>query len=102
MHINQSINQYIYVTIDTPRKADFLIVHSSTDGYVTYGHEKTGFITKLVDAFTENLNENHLEDVLLIVKREVAKIQYKVDDQYYKQMPSVNSEMRDKVWFDED
>ena len=51
--------------VDIPQKADFLFVHSTTDDYVVYGHEKKGFISKLVDDFIENLNENHLEDVLL-------------------------------------
>ena len=107
-YIDQSITyyDYVYVALDTPLKADFLFVHSSTDGYATYSHGKTGFITKLVDAFVKNLNENHLEDVLLIVKKEVAKIKYQVKDGHtfktFKQMPSVVSQMRDKVWFDKD
>ena len=63
-----------------------------------YSHEKKGFITKLVGVFIENLNENHLEDVLLIVKRQVAEIEYQCDGKSYKQMPSVVSQMRDKVW----
>ena len=89
--------------LDIPQKADFLFVHSTTVGNVAYGHRKKGFITKLVDAFTENLNEHHLEDVLLIVKRQVADTVYKCEDgKDYKQMPSVVSQMRDKVWFDKE
>ena len=88
--------------VDIPQKADFLFVHSTLDGYIAYSHEKKGFITKLVDVFIENLNENHLEDVLLIVKRQVAEIEYRCNGKYFKQMPSVVSQMRDKVWFDKD
>ena len=56
-----------------------------------------------MDTFIEKLDENHLQDVLLIVNREVAKTEYLLeDDRYYKQMPSVVSQMRDKVWFDKD
>ena len=56
-----------------------------------------GFIPKLVDIFIEYLNEKHLQEVLLIVMK------YWCDDgKYYKQMPSVVSQMRDKVWFDKD
>ena len=83
-----------------PQKADFLFVHSTVYGYIVYGHRKNGFITKLVDAFVEKLNDGHLEDVLLTVKKQVAgadDLEYRCNDHYYKQMPSVISEMRDKV-----
>ena len=92
----------MFVSVAIPQKADFLFVHSTTDGSVAYGHEKKSFIAKLVEIFIENLNENHLQDVLLIVNREVAKIEYLLKGQYYKQMPSVATQMRDKVWFDKD
>ena len=82
--------------------ADFLFVYSTTDNHVAYGHTSKGFISKLVDIFIEHLNEKHLQDVLLIVNREIAKEKYRCDGKYYKQMPSVVSQMRDKVWFDKD
>ena len=57
----------------------------------------------MVDVFIEKLNGNHLQDVLLIVNQKVAEIEYQCDDgKRYKQMPSVVSQMRDKVWFDTD
>ena len=54
-----------------------------------------GFIPKLVNIFIEHLNEKHLQDVLLIVNQEIAKMKYQCDDgKYYKQMPLVVSQMK--------
>ena len=55
-----------------------------------------------MDILIQNLNENHLQDVLLVVNREVSEMKYLLDDTYYRQIPSVVSQMRDKVWFDKD
>ena len=89
--------------LDTPDMADFLFVHTTTDNHVAYGPMSKGFIPKLVDIFIEHLNEKHLQEVLLIVNLEIAKMKYQCDDgKYYKQMLSVVSQMRDKVWFDKD
>lgn len=91
-----------YISIGTHQKADFLFVHSATEESVAYSHGKNGFITKLVNVCEDELNDKHLEDVLLIVKDTVAAIKYRCDGKDYKQMPSVVSQMRDKVWFDKD
>ena len=78
------------------QKADFLIIHLSINGYVAYAHIKMGFISKLVDIFLEELNEYDLDKVLLTV---ISKIEYRVGaGQYYKQMSTVDSRMRDVVW----
>lgn len=82
-----------------PRKADFLFVFSTTDGCVAYGQKEYGFIPILVNKIGEKYIDTHLEDILLTVKKEVAKTEYPVDGEYFKQMPSVISQMRDKVWF---
>ena len=99
MH-SSSIN-YIFplCALVTPRKADFLYIYSTTDGCVAYGQKQTGFISKLVDNLILKFNDKHLEDVLLDVKKEVASENYCEDGMYFKQMPSVVSQMRDRVWF---
>lgn len=83
----------------TPRKADFLFIFSTTDGCVAYGHKTKGFISKFLDTLVQMSDNTHLEDILLDVKREVADEEYREDDEDYKQMPSVVSQMRDRVWF---
>ena len=54
-----------------------------------------------MDVLNEKLNNVHLEDALLVVKYKVAEenIKSAKDHKLYKQMPSVVSQMRDKVWF---
>ena len=42
--------------------------------------------------------DTHLEDLLLSVKRDVADKVYRYHGKDFKQMPSVVSQMRDKVW----
>lgn len=86
-------------TLVTPQKADFLYIYSTTDGCIAYGQRRLGFIPRLVDTLRTKFNDKHLEDILLDVKREVATIDYRVGDQHFKQMPSVVSQMRDRVWF---
>ena len=70
------------------------------DGYVAYGHKEDGFISKLVEEMKKNFNYKHFEDILLDVKKAVAETDYRMDGKKFKQMPSVVSQMRDRVWFD--
>lgn len=88
-----------YLLLVTPRKADFLFVHSTTDGCLAYGHEDIGFIPILVETLKTRFNDSHFEDLLLDVKKQVAAIAYREKGKHFKQMPSVVSQMRDRVWF---
>ena len=64
-------------------------------------HRKDGslFIQSLVNVIGERLNDEHLEDALLKVKDKVVSKSVSSGDKTYKQMPSVPSQMKDKVWF---
>jgi len=53
-----------------------------------------------VEVLNERLNDEHLEDALFVVKDKVASENISCDGEMYKQMPSVISQMRDRVWFD--
>ena len=88
-----------YILLVTPRKADFLFIHSTTDGCLAYGHEDKGFIPILVETLKKRFNDSHLEDLLLDVKKQVAATAYREKGEHFKQMPSVVSQMRDRVWF---
>ena len=52
-----------------------------------------------MDILKLKFNDKHLEDLFLDVKEAVASENYCEDGKYFKQMPSVVSQMRDKVWF---
>ena len=81
-------------------EADFLFAYSTPDHYVAYRYEDgTPFIKSFVGVLNERLNNEHLEDTLLVVKEKVADEVMKCKGKLYKQMPSVVSQMRDKVWF---
>lgn len=91
---------YNFLYVATPQKADFLFIYSTSDDCVAFGHEKKGFIAKLVETLKTRFNDTHLEDLLLDVKRDIAAEKYKdKDGKYYKQMPCVVSRMRSRVWF---
>ena len=66
---------------------------------MAYGQNEVGFIPKLVNILKLKFNDKHLEDILLDVKKEVASESYCQKGKYFKQMPSVVSQMRDRVWF---
>ena len=58
------------------------------------------FIKHLVTVLEENLENQHLENALLKVKEKVAEELILGDDNhFYKQMPSVVSQMRYEVWW---
>ena len=81
-------------------EADFLYVYSSAAHYVAYLHESgSPFIQSLVEVLEEELNDEHLEDALLQVKDKVASKNISSKGKTYKQIPSVISQMRDRVWF---
>ena len=81
-------------------EADFLFVYSTAAHYVAYLHKDgSPFIQSLVEVLDERLNDEHLEDALLTVKGKVASQNISSNDKIYKQMPSVLSQMRDRVWF---
>ena len=83
-------------------EADFLFAYATPDDHVAWLHKDgSPFIKSFVDVLNEKLNNVHLEDALLVVKDRVAGEDiYSADDhKFYKQMPSVVSQMRDKVWF---
>ena len=46
----------------------------------------------------KRLNDEYLENALLKVKDKVVSKSISSDDKMYKQMPSVLSQMKDKVW----
>ena len=54
-----------------------------------------------MEVLYRELNDQHLEEALLMVKDEVAGEDIAEDDSRisYKQVPSIVSQMRDKVWF---
>ena len=78
-----------------------MFIHSSTDDYSSYIYEDTGspFIEQLVTVLRESLKNQHLEDALLKVKEKVAEKLIEVGGDWYKQMPSVVSQMRYQVWW---
>ena len=79
---------------------DFLFVYSTTAHYVAGLHEDgSPFIQSLVKVLDGKLNDEHLEDALLLVKDKVASKSVTYDGKVYKQIPTVISQMRDKVWF---
>ena len=41
---------------------------------------KASLLIKLVDTFVQKLNDNHLEDVLLTVKKQVAEVEYRCNE----------------------
>ena len=79
-----------------------MFVHSCTDDYETYQYADEGspFINQLVAVLEEKLETQHFEHALLKVKEKVAGelIRCK-DENYYKQMPSVVSQMRFELWW---
>ena len=81
-------------------EADFLFVFSTVVNSAAY-HLNDGslFIQSLVNVLGEKLNNEHLEDALLEVKNKVVSKNVSSGDKTYKQMPSVLSQMRDRVWF---
>ena len=81
-------------------EADFLYVYSTAAHYVSYLHEGgSPFIQSLVEVLDEKLNDEHFEDALFVVKDKVASKSISSNGKSYKQMPSVISQMRDKIWF---
>ena len=57
------------------------------------------FINQLVTVLEEKLEAQHFEHALLKVKEKVAGELLRCDDDYYKQMPSVVSQMRFELWW---
>ena len=94
------IMQWCLFTGVVPIEADFLFVLSTVVNSAG-NHHKDGslFIQSLVNVLGERLNDEHLEDALLKVKDKVASKNISSDDKMCKQMPSVLSQMRDRVWF---
>ena len=81
-------------------EADFLYVYSTAAHYVAYHHEDgSPFIQSLVEVLEERLNDEHLEDALFVVKDKVASNSISSGGKVHKQIPSVISQMRDRVWF---
>ena len=52
-----------------------------------------------METIRTRFNDTHLEDLLLRVKKDVAATVYRDAGEYFKQIPSVVSQMRDKVYF---
>ena len=84
-----------------PNEADFLYAYATPEDYVAWLRRSgSPFITSFVDVLYRELNDQHLEEALLMVKDEVAGQDIPDGDGiHYKQVPSVVSQMRDKVWF---
>ena len=78
-----------------------MFIHSCTDDYTTYMDPKKGspFIKHLVTVLEEKLETQHLEHALLKVKEKVAEELLHCKDHFYKQMPSVVSQMRYEIWW---
>jgi len=77
-----------------------LFVYSTPAHYVAYLHKDgSPFIQSFVEVLNERLNDQHLEDALFVVKDKVASKNIPSDGKMFKQMPSVVSQMRDRVWF---
>ena len=86
--------------IGTPCEADYLFVYSTADDYVSYRYpDGSTFIKQLVAVLKEKLKTQHLEHALLKVKEKVAEEKIYCDGHYYKQMPSVVSQMRYEIWW---
>ena len=84
-------------------EADFLFAFATPNNYDCYLRDSgSPFIQTFVDTLSEKLHQQHLQDVLLSVKTQVAAEVIKTQPsnrKQYKQMPSVVSQMRDKIWF---
>ena len=91
-------------SITCPIEADFLFAFATPNNYECYLTKKNGspFIQHLVKTIHEKLCRRgsimHLEDILLSVKRKIAEELIKVGDENYRQMASIVSQMRDKLW----
>ena len=87
-----------------PIEADFLFAFATPNNYECYLTEQNGspFIQQLVQTIYKKLSHHdsvkHLEDILLSVRGKVAEKLVKMDDKNYRQMPSIVSQMRDRVW----
>ena len=83
-----------------PNEADFLFAYSSPESQIAWlGSNGSPFIQSFVKVLNERLNNEHLEEALLVVKEKVAEKDVHYEGKSYKQMPSVVSQMRYKVWF---
>lgn len=57
-----------------PKESDFLLAYSSVPGYVSFRMPDSGsfFIQTLVDVFEKKHHKDHLEDMLIEVRRKVS------------------------------
>ena len=96
----------VLISLDiTPNAADFLYVYASPENHEAIRDEKEGtpFIQTLVEVMKKTPSHYHLEEVLFFVKNKMSKEYYDVvGDMHVKQMPSVVSQMRGRIFFAED
>ena len=89
-------------SIATPTEGDFLFAFATPNTYVCHLSDGGSyFIQILVKQLCKKLHQQHFQDILLSVTKEVAE--YVIDlgspIKRYRQIPSVVSQMRDKIWF---
>ena len=86
----------------TPKEADFLYVYATPETYGAGRSETAGtfFIQTLVEVMGETLGSYHLEEILFFVKNAMGEKSLKYEDGTYgKQIVSVVSQMRGRVFF---
>ena len=81
-------------------EADFLFAYATPINFVqNLTNDCSAYIKAFVEILKEKLNHEHLEEALLMVKQKVAEKVTNEGGKLFRHMPSVVSQMTDKVWF---